>query len=309
MGRLVKGKWQVEPVNPETDDGEYQRQVQHFRDSITPNGRFAPQSNRYHLYISLACPWAHRALIFRALKGLEDHISVSTVGPWMLDDGWEFKQDFPETTGDPLYKLTYLRELYVKADAQFTGRVTVPVLWDKKEETIVNNESEEIIRLFNSSFDTLTSNKDDFYPEDLREEIHYWNEQIYEPINNGVYKTGFATAKKAYEKNYHILFEALDKLEDHLKGKNYLVGDRLTEADIRLFTTLVRFDCVYYAHFKCNRQRIRDFKELHRYTLNLYNHPQIRPTVNFDHIKTHYFGSHETLNPTRIIPLGPVPLV
>jgi glutathionyl-hydroquinone reductase len=309
MGRLVKGQWQVEPVNPKTADGEYQRQEQHFRDLIEPSGRFKPETNRYHLYISLACPWAHRALIFRSLKGLEDHLSVSTVGPWMLDDGWEFKQDFPETTGDSLYDLTYLRELYVKADANFTGRVTVPVLWDKKEKTIVNNESEEIIRILNSAFDSLTSNKEDFYPIELREEIHYWNEQVYEPLNNGVYKTGFATTKDAYEKNYQTLFQALDKLEAHLKDREYLVGERLTEADIRLFTTLVRFDCVYYSHFKCNRQRIRDYKELHRYTLSLYNHPKIKPTVNFDHIKTHYFGSHETLNPTRIIPLGPSPLV
>ncbi len=306
MGRLIDGKWTVEEVNPKTKDGEYQRQVQKFRNQLAPE---EVESGRYHLYVSYACPWAHRAIIMLNLKELNSEIDISVVGPWMLEDGWEFVQNFPEVTGDKLYRLKYLRELYVKADSKFSGRVTVPILWDKKEETIINNESSEIIRIFNSSFNHLTGNKDDYYPNELRSEIDHWNEQTYESINNGVYKTGFARTQEAYEKNYSALFDQLEVIEKHLEDKDYLVGNTLTEADIRLFPTLVRFDCVYHGHFKCNKKRIKDFKNLHRYTLNIYNHPKIKPTLFFDHIKTHYYGSHETLNPSRIVPLGPSPLV
>lgn len=305
MGRLVNGVWQKEPVNPETKDGEYQRQEQEFRNDLS--GEFQPEANRYHLYVSYACPWAHRALIMRSLKGLEDVISCSVVSPWMMDEGWEFDPEFPGATEDHLHQKKYLRDLYTLAAPQFSGRVTVPVLWDKKSQQIVNNESEDLLRILNSSFKSLaTKNQDlDVYPTELRDEIHEVNELVYHKINNGVYKTGFARTQEAYEHNYYPLFEALESLEKRLEGKSYLVQNQLTEADIRLYTTLVRFDAVYYSHFKCNKKRITDFPNLQGLTKRLHQVPEIRSTFSLEHIKTHYYGSHETLNPTRIIPVGP----
>lgn len=307
MGRLVEGVWKKEPVNPETKDGEYQRQEQEFRDVLDADGDFAPEPNRYHLYVSYACPWAHRTLIMRSLKGLEKVISVSVVSPWMLDEGWQFDPDFPEATQDHLHQKKYLRELYVLAAPEFSGRVTVPLLWDKKTDKIVNNESEDLLRVLNSSFNPwATKNQQlDVYPKEKRDEIHQVNELVYHKINNGVYKTGFARNQKAYEQNYHPLFEALETLEQRLQGRDFLVGHHLTEADIRLYTTLVRFDPVYYSHFKCNKKRILDYPNLWRYTRKIHQIPEISSTFSLNHIKTHYYGSHEALNPSRIIPVGP----
>lgn len=304
MGRLIKGQWCVEPVNPDNEDGEYQRQEQAFRQT-----QIEADPERYHLYVSLACPWAHRVLIMRSLKGLEEILPVSVVSPWMLEQGWSFAQDHPGTTGDSLYQLTHLKDLYIKADPQFSGRVTVPVLWDKKNQTIINNESAELVRILNDQFNEFAQNPVDYSPLSLREEIDKINELTYEAINNGVYKTGFARKQEVYENHLQVLFERLNYFEDYLKKRDFLVGDRLTEADIRLFTTLVRFDCVYFGHFKCNLKQLREFPELHRYTRNLLAIPEIKKTVDFGHIKTHYYGSHETLNPSRIIPAGPEPLV
>lgn len=306
MGRLVEGKWIVEEVNPKTKDGEYQRQNQKFRSPIAPNSPHPPEKDRYHLYVSHACPWAHRTMIMRSLKGLKDIISVSVVSPWMLDQGWEFDPKYEGSTEDHLYQAKYLKDLYVKADNNFSGRVTVPVLWDKKRHEIVNNESSEIIRIFNESFNEITKNSNDYYPEHLRDKIDEMNELTYESINNGVYKTGFAREQNAYEKHYRILFEALEKIEKTLDDKrDFLISNQLTEADIRLFTTLIRFDCVYYSHFKCNYKRIIDYPNLRRFTQKMMGIKEISETLNFDHIKTHYYGSHETLNPLGIIPLGP----
>lgn len=307
MGRLVQGVWQKEPVNPDTKDGEYQRQEQKFRHSLDEKSGFPAAPQRYHLYVSYACPWAHRALIMRSLKGLEDVISCSVVSPWMLDEGWEFNPQFPEATEDHLYQKKYLRELYVQADPKFSGRVTVPVLWDKDTQKIVNNESEDLLRILNSSFNSwATKNPElDIYPQKLRSEIHQINELVYHQVNNGVYKTGFARTQEAYEHNFVPLFEALETLERKLENRDFLVGNILTEADIRLYTTLVRFDPVYYSHFKCNKRRLVDFPNLWAHTCRLHQIPEISSTFFLDHIKTHYFGSHETLNPTRIIPLGP----
>jgi putative glutathione S-transferase len=293
-------------------DGEFQRAVSGFRNWVTPNGEagpsgeggFAAEPGRYHLYVSYACPWAHRALIVRALKKLEDVISVSVVHPLMPQESWVFGQ-YPGATEDHLYQSEYMYELYRKADPDFDGLVTVPVLWDKKGETIVNNESSEIIRMLNSAFDEFGDASVDLYPQELRAEIDAINERIYANVNNGVYRTGFARSQKAYERAYTSLFETLDELEARLAKQRYLVGDRITEADWRLFTTLVRFDPVYHGHFKANRKRLVDYPNLWGYTRELYQVPGVRETVNMDHIKTHYYGSHDWINPSRIVPLGP----
>ena len=298
MGRLVKGTWHDEWYDTKSTGGEFVREDAGFRETIDKDGRFAPESGRYHLYVSLACPWAHRTLIMRKLKGLEEHIDVSVVEPHMLDKGWTYNP--PE----PLYGYICHHQLYTHAKSDYTGRVTVPVLWDKQEETIVNNESAEIIRLFNSGFNELTGDSQDFYPQALREEIDQINKRVYDQINNGVYKSGFATTQQAYEKACIALFEALDWVEGLLAERRYLAGDQITEADWRLFTTLVRFDPVYHGHFKCNIRRIEDYPHMAGYLRELYQWPGVADTVNFEHIKQHYYYSHDTINPTRIVPLG-----
>lgn len=307
MGLLVEGEWRDNWYDTSNTDGAFKRESSLYRNKISKekNAPFPAEKDRYHLYVSLACPWAHRTLIFRKLKKLEDYIGVSVVHPHMLENGWEFKQGFPGATGDELYGLKYLYELYHKADNGYTGRVTVPVLWDKKKKTIVSNESAEIIRQFNTSFNELTGDNQDFYPEALAKEIDSFNDKIYHTVNNGVYKCGFATKQHAYEEAYKDLFATLDELDHHLSKNEFLVGNQITEADWRLFTTLIRFDAVYYSHFKTNQQRINDYQYLNPYLIKLYNHPGVKETVNFDHIKQHYYFSHKTINPTQIVPLGP----
>ncbi|MBN9229644.1 MAG: glutathione S-transferase family protein [Legionella sp.] len=307
MGFLLNGQWVDQWYDTKKSGGAFQREPTQFRDAISPDtqARFPAEKGRYHLYISLACPWAHRTLIFRTLKKLEDFIDISIVHPHMLEQGWEFKKEMG-ATGDNLYNLAYLYELYLKADPHYTGRVTVPVLWDKQQQTIVNNESAEIIRQFNSAFNHLTENEDDYYPEELRPEIDAMNERVYAAINNGVYRCGFATTQEAYEEAYASLFALLDELDEHLQHQPFLVGNQLTEADWRLFTTLIRFDAVYYGHFKTNKKRIFDYYGLQPYMLKLYRHPGIAETVDLLHIKQHYYFSHKTINPTQIVPLGPI---
>lgn len=313
MGHLIDGVWHDQWYDTEKTGGKFVRDTAKFRNWITPDGApgpsgeggFPAESGRYHLYVSLACPWAHRALIFRALKGLDPHIGVSVVHPDMLSDGWEFRSDFPGATGDTLYGLPFARDLYLKADPGISGRVTVPILWDTQRETIVSNESAEIIRMFNSAFDALTGNTDDYWPADLRAAIKPVNERIYDTVNNGVYKAGFATTQDAYEAAVHPLFDTLDWLDQRLSDNRYLMGDRLTEADWRLFTTLIRFDAVYHGHFKCNRARIVDYPNLSGYLRELYQWPGVRGTVDFDHITRHYHYSHDTINPHRLVPVGP----
>lgn len=306
MGKLVDGKWEVRSVVTSNPKGEYKRIPRSFRDTISKDHEvFKPESGRYHLYVSYACPWAHRTLIYRKLKGLEDHISVSVVSPTMLDDGWEFGDDFEGATKDHLYGLKYLREIYTKADPNISTSVTVPVLWDKKTQTIVNNESSEIIRILNTSFKELTGNLEDYYPDYLRKEIDELNDFIYPNINNGVYRTGFAKTQEAYDSAVLSLFDALDRLENLLEGKDYLLGNKLTEADLRLVPTLLRFDIVYVTHFKCNIRRIKDYKNLSRYLRNIYEIPAVKETTNLEHIKHHYYYSHSSINPYQIIPQGP----
>ncbi len=314
MGQLVNGEWSSEWYDTSKTGGAFKRDTSRFRNWVTADGSAGPsgeggfkaEAGRYHLYVSYACPWAHRTLIFRALKGLEDMIDVSAVHPDMLTDGWTFDTDFDGATGDKLFGSDYMRDIYTRADPQISGRVTVPVLWDKAQGKIVSNESAEIIRMLNSAFDGLTGNTDDYYPENLHAQIDEVNARIYDEVNNGVYKSGFATTQEAYEKAVIPLFEALDWLEEHLSTRRYLMGDTLTEADWRLFTTLVRFDSVYHLHFKCNRRRIIDYPALWAYTRDLYQHPGVAPTVHFDHIVRHYHYSHDTINPNRIIPINPV---
>jgi putative glutathione S-transferase len=307
MGQLIDGKWEVRSVVTSNSKGEFKRIPRSFRDTIsTDHEIFKPESGRYHLYVSYACPWAHRTLIYRKLKGLEEHISVSVVSPTMLDNGWGFGDSFDGATDDELYGLKYLKDLYVKADPKITTSVTVPVLWDKKTQTIVNNESSEIIRIFNSSFNELTANDEDYYPDYLSGEIDELNEFIYHAINNGVYRTGFAKTQDAYDGAVLGLFDALDRLENLLEGKDFLLGNRLTEVDLRLVPTLLRFDVVYVTHFKCNIRRIKDYKNLSRYLRKLYEIPAIKETTNFEHIKHHYYYSHSSINPYQIIPQGPV---
>jgi glutathionyl-hydroquinone reductase len=314
MGLLVDGKWQDQWYDTKSTDGAFKRSAAKFRNWITPDGTAGPsgeagfkaESGRYHLYVSYACPWAHRTLIFRALKGLEDHISVSVVHPDMLGEGWTFDDDFDGATGDTLFGTPFARDIYIRANPTFTGRVTVPILWDKSQNTIVSNESSEIIRMFNSAFDGINGNTDDFWPEDRRDQIEALNDRIYDTFNNGVYKAGFATTQAAYDAAIVPLFDTLDWIEGILSKKRYLTGNQITEADWRLFTTLVRFDPVYHQHFKCNRKRIVDYPNLWAYTRELYQIPGVAGTVNFDHIVRHYHYSHDTINPNRIIPINPV---
>ena len=313
MGKLIDGEWSSEWYDTRATGGAFKRDTSRFRNWVTADGSpgpsgeggFKAESGRYHLYVSYACPWAHRTLIFRALKGLEAHIDVSAVHPDMLESGWEFRTDFPGATGDKLHGAEVLHQVYTRADPEVSGRVTVPVLWDRERETIVSNESAEIIRMFNSAFDAITDNAADYWPEELRSEIEEVNDRIYDTVNNDVYKSGFATTQKAYEAAVGPLFDSLDWLEGRLSEKRYLLGDRLTEADWRLVTTLLRFDPVYHGHFKCNRRRIVDYPNLWGYTRELYQHPGVAGTVRFDHITRHYHYSHETINPHRIVPIGP----
>ncbi len=315
MGRLVDGEWRDEWYDTESTGGEFIRQDAVFRDWVTSDGSpgpsgdggFPAESGRYHLYVSLACPWAHRTLILRALKGLEDAISVSVVHPHMLQNGWEFRacEAGGFEPGDSLFGHRYLYELYQRAKADYSGRVTVPVLWDRQRETIVSNESADIIRMLNGAFGDFARTATDYCPAGLRDEIDEINARVYKCVNNGVYRCGFATTQQAYERAWHALFETLDWLDTRLAGRRYLVGRQVTEADWRLFTTLLRFDPVYYSHFKANRRRIRDYPALSGYTRELYQVPGVAGTVNFEHIKQHYYHSHRTINPTGIVPLGP----
>ncbi|MCX2725834.1 glutathione S-transferase family protein [Roseibium salinum] len=308
MGLLVDGVWKDQGYDTKSTGGRFVRKDSTFRNWITADGSAGPsgkggfkaEAGRYHLFVSYACPWAHRTLIFRKLKGLEDLISVSAARPLMLENGWEF----PET--GPVADADYAWHIYVKADPQFTGRATVPILWDKHHNTIVSNESAEIIRMFNSAFDGLTGSTLDFYPKDLRPEIDAINERVYHTVNNGVYKAGFATAQDAHEEAVTALFDTLDFLEDRLSQQRYLAGDRLTEADWRLCTTLLRFDAVYVGHFKCNIRRIADYPNLSNYLRELYQVPGVADTLDMETIKNHYYGSHESINPHRIVPVGPV---
>ncbi|EGQ9302429.1 glutathione S-transferase family protein [Vibrio vulnificus] len=301
MGKLIEGVWHDVWYDTKQTKGKFVREDAGFRDWIEnkPQAPFQPESGRYHLYVSLACPWAHRTLIFRKLKGLEEHIDVTVVCPDMLSDGW--KMGLPE----PLFGHTKLHQIYTQAKPDYTGRVTVPVLWDKKTNTIVSNESSEIIRMFNSAFNQLTGNQDDYYPDSLHEVIEEWNAFIYPNINNGVYRCGFATTQEAYEEAYNALFSALDRVEHHLATHRYLAGSQMTEADWRLFTTLIRFDAVYVGHFKCNQKRIADYPHLNGYMKELYQIEGIAETTDFYHIKRHYYFSHIGINPTQVVPLGP----
>jgi putative glutathione S-transferase len=313
MGLLVNGQWQDRWYDTASTGGRFVRKDSAFRNWITADGApgssgrggFKAEAGRYHLYVSLACPWAHRALIVRALKGLEEMISVSTVHWLMLEDGWTFA-DGPGVVPDPINRAALLRQIYTAADSTYTGRVTVPVLWDKHQGTIVNNESSEIIRMLNSAFDDLGAKPGDFYPAPLRAQIDEINPRVYDTVNNGVYKAGFATTQSAYEEAVKPLFETLDWLDERLATRRFLVGDTFTEADIRLFTTLIRFDAVYVGHFKCNLRRIADYPNLSAYTRDIYQLPGVVSTVNFEHIKRHYYESHRGVNPTGIVPAGPV---
>ncbi|MFK8250537.1 glutathione S-transferase family protein [Ancylobacter terrae] len=318
MGLLVDGKWTDQWYDTKSTGGRFQRTTTTFRNWITADGSAGPtgtggfkaEPGRYHLYVSLACPWAHRTLIFRALKRLDSLISVDVVDPLMGSEGWVFGDGAggltPGATGDTVLGKARLYEVYLEADPHYSGRVTVPVLWDKAHGTIVSNESAEIIRMFNSAFDAFTEAREDYYPPELRAEIDALNTRIYDAVNNGVYKAGFATAQEAYEEAVSALFAMLDELDDRLAGSRFLLGARPTEADWRLFTTLARFDAVYVGHFKCNIRRIADYPNLSRYFLELLAVPGVRETVNLTHIKRHYYGSHKTINPTGIVPVGPV---
>ncbi|MCD4513984.1 glutathione S-transferase family protein [Brucella pseudogrignonensis] len=312
MGLLVDGKWQDVWYDTKATKGRFERSKSQFRNWVTADGSAGPtgeggfkaEPGRYHLYVSYACPWAHRTLIFRALKKLEDVISVSVVDYLMVEEGWTF-YGTTGSTGDALYGSKRLHEIYTRADPTYSGRVTVPVLWDKQRETIVSNESSEIIRMLNSAFDAFGDASLDLYPEALRGEIDALNEFVYPNINNGVYRAGFATSQEAYEEAFGQVFATLDTLEEKLSKSRYLAGSSLTEADWRLFTTLLRFDPVYVGHFKCNLRRIADYPNLWNYTKELYQVPGVASTVNMEHIKGHYYCSHKTINPTGIVPLGP----
>lgn len=313
MGRLIDGKWSTEWYDTKSTGGKFVRQDASFRNWVTKDGSAGPsglegfkaESDRYHLYVSLACPWAHRTLIFRKLKKLEPHIDVSIVHADMFDDGWTFETDGGAAAGDQLFGKRFMREIYQLADPSVTTRVTVPVLWDKKTNTIVSNESSEIIRMFNSAFDELTGNNLDFWPEAMREEIEVVNDRIYQTFNNGVYRSGFASSQEAYDEAVTQLFDTMDWLEERLSANRYLMGEQVTEADWRLFTTLARFDAVYHGHFKCNRKRLIDSPNLWAYARELYQWPAVAETVNFDHIVNHYHRSHTSINPHGIVPIGP----
>jgi len=306
MGYLYDGVWHTGWYDTARTGGRFERPETQFRDWVTADGSsgFPAEPGRYHLYVAMACPWAHRALIMRKLNELENVISVSIVDPYMGDNGWMFREQ-PGCIPDDVNGAQYLREIYTLAQPDYTGRVTVPVLWDKHNQTIVNNESAEIIRMLGSAFDAWGRSDLDFYPADLRETIDALNADVYDRVNNGVYKSGFATAQSAYEEAVGALFDALDSLEERLTERSWLCGERITEADWRLFTTLVRFDPVYVGHFKCNLHRLQDYPQLWDYTRALYQVPGVAETVNFDHIKRHYYQSHTTINPTGIVPVGP----
>lgn len=313
MGQLVEGVWKDDSTDTDEHRGEFVRSTARYRNWVTADGTpgprgeggFRAESGRYHLYVSYACPWAHRTLIFRVLKGLVDHVDVSVVHPDMLAEGWEFREDFPGATGDRLFGCEYLRQIYLRADPNASGRVTVPLLWDRERDTIVSNESADIIRMFNGAFDAITGNDDEYRPPPLRDRIETVNTRVYDSVNNGVYKAGFATTQAAYDKAAASLFDSLDWIEDLLGRHRYLTGDRITEADWRLFTTIVRFDPVYHTHFKCNRKRVLDFPNLWGWARELYQWPGVAATVRPDHIVRHYYYSQDSVNPHRIIPLGP----
>ena len=314
MGQLIEGVWRTDDayLRPK-GDGSFRRPDAVFRNWVTADGAseesgeggFMAEAGRYHLYVSYVCPWAHRTLMFRKLKGLDDFIGVSVVHPDMLTDGWTF-EPYAGATGDQLYGLPFLRDIYTKADAEASCLVTVPVLWDRERETIVSNESSEIIRMFNSEFDHLTGNDADFWPEELRDEIEQVNARVYDTLNNGVYRCGFATTQDAYDAAVSTLFDTMDWLEERLSTRRYLLGDRVTEADWRLVPTLFRFDPVYHLHFKCNRRRVIDYTNIWAYARELYQWPGVKETVNFDHIVRHYHYSHESINPHRIVPINPI---
>ena len=310
MGLLVNGVWRDQWYDTKGTGGRFVRKDAAFRDWVTPDGApgeggFAAERGRYHLYVSLACPWAHRTLIMRALKGLEDAVGVSVTHWLMREEGWTFAPG-PGVVADPVGHAGVMHQVYTRADPGYSGRVTVPVLWDKRRGTIVNNESSEIIRMFNSAFDGVGAKAGDYYPAALRAEIDAVNARVYDTVNNGVYKAGFATSQEAYEEAVRPLFDTLDWLEERLGGRRFLVGGALTEADVRLFTTLVRFDAVYVGHFKCNIRRIADYPNLSGYLRDLYQWPGVAPTVNLEHIKRHYYESHPTVNPSGVVPAGPV---
>ena len=313
MGLLQNDKWVDQWYDTKSNGGHFVRKAPQFRSWVSADGAAGPSGDsgfkaepgRYHLYVSLACPWAHRTLIFRALKGLEQMISISVVHWYMAEDGWTFDVG-DGVVPDTVNAVTLMHEIYTKAMPDYSGRVTVPVLWDKQTKTIVSNESSEIIRMFNTAFDAVGAKVGDYYPPDLRSEIDSLNERIYTTVNNGVYRCGFATTQEAYEQAITPLFDTLDWLEDRLRAKRYLTGDQITEADWRLFTTLIRFDVVYVGHFKCNIRRIADYPNLSEYLRDLYQQPGIAKTVNLEHIKKHYYQSHETINPSRVVPKGPV---
>ena len=314
MGLLVNGKWHTDWYDTKSTGGEFKRKESSFRNWVTKDGSAGPtgkegfkaEANRYHLYVSLACPWAHRTIIYRALKGLENIISMSVVNAYMGENGWHFEPG-DGVIPDPIFNAQFLHQIYTQADPNYTGRVTVPILWDKQTNTIVSNESAEIIRMFNSAFDGISTTESslNLYPIELQEEIDELNSFIYPNINNGVYRAGFATTQRAYDKSVLEVFKALDTLEDRLENHRYLTGNTITEADWRLFTTLIRFDAVYVGHFKCNIRRIADYPNLSGYVRDLFQVTSIAETVNIAYIKAHYYGSHETINPTLIIPTGP----
>jgi len=313
MGQLIDGVWHDNWYDTKSTGGRFKRSDSAWRSWVTADGSagadgkagFRAQADRYHLYVSLACPWAHRTLLMRKLKGLENLISVSVVHPLMLENGWTFDEDFAGATGDSLYQNEYLYQLYLHADEDYTGRVTVPVLWDKQQQTIVSNESADILRMFNSAFDAVGARAGDYYPADLRTKIDEVNGWVYDTVNNGVYKTGFATSQTAYDEAVSALFRSLDRLEQLLGQHRYLTGDRLTEADLRLWTTLIRFDPVYVTHFKCDRYRIGDYLNLSGFLREIYQLPGIAETVDLAHIRHHYYRSHKTINPYGIISTGP----
>ncbi|WP_305369133.1 glutathione S-transferase family protein [Photobacterium leiognathi] len=312
MGLLINGKWHTDWYDTKSTGGKFERKASSFRNWITKDGSagitgeagFKAESNRYHLYVSLACPWAHRAIIYRQLKGLDSIIPMSVVNAYMGENGWNFEAG-DGVVADPIFNAQFLHQIYTQADPDYTGRVTVPVLWDKHKQTIVSNESADIIRMLNSAFDDVGAVKGDFYPQALRQQIDELNDFVYANINNGVYRAGFATTQEAYDEAVIALFDALEVIEQRLSTQRYLLGDNITEVDWRLFTTLVRFDAVYVGHFKCNLKRIVDFPHLWGYVRDLYQVEGIAQTVDIDYIKAHYYGSHETINPTRIIPKGP----
>ncbi len=312
MGLLIAGEWHDQGYDTKKEGGEFVRESSKLRNWITPDGSSGPEGqpglpadrDRYHLYVSRACPWAHRVLMLRQLKGLEDLIAVSYTSPLMLDQGWSYVLE-EGSSGDAINGVDYHHQLYTMTDPSYTGRVTVPALWDKHQGRLVNNESADLVRIFNSAFDELTGNRLDLYPESMRGTIDAVNNDVYENINNGVYKAGFATEQAVYDKHVVALFDALDRMEARLSKQRYLAGEWLTEADIRLFATLIRFDAVYFGHFKCNLRRIEDYPNLANYLCEIYQWPGISETVDFDHIKRHYYCSHSTINPTRIVPKGP----